>query len=407
MVATAKLASTFILFGLSVLSGVISCITVKCLVLKLGTSTKFTGAISLLNCFSGGVFFATSVLSLLPEARESMEHALEGFEYSSEYPFTELAMCIGFFMILMLEHIAHKCCSSNTTTRPIRPENDPRSKERNSMSESARADMTVGYRRVSGKRYNGLNTKDPIQVASDLEDSSYHDDMTYQTYGAVDESVDSPSNRPYSEVRNDSANSKMREVVFQDSDRILIRNAKVPKEVKIKSTNEALTEVRDSADDNRDPTRSRLRGLVLLIALSLHMIFDGLALGLLKDDSKVYELLAALCLHKVLVFFTIGVQTLELLASVKKTICVIVVFALMSPCGVIIGESINLSGESEAKDLSSAILQGFATGTFLFVTFFEILQRELGSGDHDIFKVFTTIFGFALIACTRLLEHEE
>jgi zinc transporter 1/2/3 len=79
----------------------------------------------------------------------------------------------------------------------------------------------------------------------------------------------------------------------------------------------------------------------------------------------------------------------------------------MSPCGVIIGESINLSGESEAKDLSSAILQGIATGTFLFVTFFEILQRELGSDDHDIFKVITTIFGFALIACTRLLEHEE
>ena len=402
MVGTAKLVSTFILFGISLISGLISCATIKCLVQNLGSSSKLTRAISILNCFSGGVFFATSVLNLLPEARESMEHALEDFD--SEYPFTELAMCVGFFMILALEHIAHACCSRNTSSHRNRQGSGSRAKGQRSVSGSQYADVPVSYRKIDGLREDGLGTKDPIRVVSDFEDSSYHDDMTYQTYGTVDESLDTTSKRPYSEIRNDSTKSKMRDIVFQDSDRILIKNAKVSKESDNKSTLGVLLEARDAADD---PAKSKLRGLVLLIALSLHMIFDGLALGLLKDDSKVYQLLAALALHKVLVFFTIGLQTLELLASVRKTMFVIIIFALMSPAGVLIGESINISGESQAKDLSSAILQGIATGNFLFVTFFEILQRELGSGDHDIVKVITAIFGFALIASTRLLEHGE
>ncbi|XP_045162406.2 zinc transporter ZIP3-like [Mercenaria mercenaria] len=407
MIGTSKLASIFILFGLSLFSGIISCVTVRCLVLKLGSSSKFKRAINILNCFSGGVFFATSVLNLLPEARESMEHALESYDFSSEYPFTELAMCIGFFMILTLEHIAHICCSGNSgiSKRDNKGHQEIGSNVHKSVSGSTYKDGLVSYKKVSDRVYKGLGSEDPILVASDLEDSSYHDDITYQTYGTVDDSLDKTTVRPYSEHKRDSTAADMKEVIFRASDRILIKNANVSKETHNQSTRDALEEARHSA--NEDPARSRLRGLVLLIALSLHMIFDGLALGLLKDTSKVWELLAALSLHKVLVFFTIGVQTLEILASLRKTILVIAIFALMSPCGIIIGESINLSGESVAKDMSSAILQGVATGTFLFVTFFEILQRELGTGDHDLLKVFTTVVGFALVACIRLLEHEH
>lgn len=406
MVQTSKLSSIFILFGLSAFSGIISCLAVKCLVSKLGSSSKFKRAISILNCFSGGVFFATSVLSLLPEARESMMQALEDYDVHLEYPLTELAMGIGFFLILTLEHFAHSCCSNRTPKEKQTVSKSHSEKDADDKNSGKKCvEPSVGYKKRTSRLHDGVVAVDSLCVSSDLEDSSCYDDITYQTYGTIDDSVDKAFASPYSDLQRNSKDPVVREIVFQDSDRILVKQSNVSQDTKHKSTHDALEDVKSSTKE--DQSRSKLRGLVLLIALSLHMIFDGLALGLLKDSQKVWELLVALALHKVLVFFTIGVQTLEILTSLKKTVLVVVIFALMSPVGIIIGESINLSDDSVTKDMLSAVLQGIATGTFLYVTFFEILQRELGSDDHDLFKVFTTVIGFALVGATRLLEHED
>lgn len=400
-IASEKLASIFILIGLSLTSGILSCVAVKCLVLKLGPSSKFKRAMSLLNCFSGGVFFATSVLDLLPEARESLEHAFSDYGVNTDYPITELAMGVGFFLILTLEHFAHICCAKNQSPVGTTHESVAHNKEVLTNGDSTGVKTpSVSYKKMSNTLYHQPSKDDAILVA-DFEDSSYADDITYQTYGAVDESLDKTSVRPYTCITG-NATQIASEIVFQESDRVLIRNGVIHKDKHSANEYKANTD-----PSSHGLTRSRLRGLVLLIALSLHMIFDGLALGLLKDDQKVWQLLAALSLHKILVFFTIGVQTLEILGSLKKTLVVLVLFTLVSPCGVIIGESINSTGDSVTRDLLSAILQGIATGTFLFVTFFEILFRELGSDDHDLLKVLCVVTGFVLVASIRLLEHEE
>lgn len=376
MIGSIKLASIFILFGLATFSGIISCVTVRCLIIRLGSSPKFKRALSTLNCFSGGVFFATCVLNLLPEARKSMTLVLENNDIQTEYPLTELSMCLGFFFILILENCAYACCSSNS-----RQGNQTRGERSTDRVPTSRNTL---YKRVA--------TEDPM-VVTDFEDSSYKDDILYQTYGAADESIDKSPSRPYTEV------------AFQDSDRVLIKRGSIIADGKPLSTKDVIQAATESAE--HDPVQSKLRGIVLLIALSLHMIFDGLALGLLKADKIVWGLLVALSLHKLLVFFTIGIQTLEILASLKKTTLLILVFALMSPCGIIIGDSLTSSGESLTKDMLSAILQGIAAGTFLYVTFFEILQRELGSDDHDLLKVFVTVLGFALVASIPLIEQDE
>ncbi|WAR14773.1 S39A3-like protein [Mya arenaria] len=327
---TGKISGIFILFGLSFLSGTLSILTVKCLISKFGSSSKLKRAISLLNCFSGGVFFATSILDLLPEARESMEEAIKHYDFHTHYPLSELLLCIGFFLILTVEHFAHMFCA-------------PRNKVEH-LKEKKGEDVN-DLKSVSKENPTSNRKKDGFMLP------------------AKETTIHSPS------------------------------------------TKEAIHSALETSVD--DPARSKLRGIVLLIALSLHMIFDGLALGLLDKESKVWQLLAALALHKCLVFFTIGLQSLEILASVKKAILVVAALALVSPVGVLIGEFINNAGEEVSRDTASAILQGIATGTFLFVTFFEILQRELGSHDPDLMKIVMTVLGFILIALIRLLEHED
>ncbi|XP_052820860.1 zinc transporter ZIP3-like [Mya arenaria] len=398
---TGKISGIFILFGLSFLSGTLSILTVKCLISKFGSSSKLKRAISLLNCFSGGVFFATSILDLLPEARESMEEAIKHYDFHTHYPLSELLLCIGFFLILTVEHFAHMFCAPRNKVEHLK---EKKGEDVNDLKSVSKENPT------SNRKKDGfmLPAKESdILVYSEFEDSSYVDDVTYQTYGTVDGSVDGNSKVPYTGIGlSRNASPTETQIVFDNSDRIVIRNGQ-PNIATIHSpsTKEAIHSALETSVD--DPARSKLRGIVLLIALSLHMIFDGLALGLLDKESKVWQLLAALALHKCLVFFTIGLQSLEILASVKKAILVVAALALVSPVGVLIGEFINNAGEEVSRDTASAILQGIATGTFLFVTFFEILQRELGSHDPDLMKIVMTVLGFILIALIRLLEHED
>ena len=76
-------------------------------------------------------------------------------------------------------------------------------------------------------------------------------------------------------------------------------------------------------------------------------------------------------------------------------------------CFICLGEFINSAGEEVSRDTASAILQGIATGTFIYVTFFEILQRELGTREPELLKIVMTVLGFVLIALVRMLAHDD
>ena len=49
------------------------------------------------------------------------------------------------------------------------------------------------------------------------------------------------------------------------------------------------------------------------------------------------------------------------------------------------------------------VLQAFATGTFIFVTFFEILQEEIDSHDTSIGKVSSALAGFIVMSLLMLI----
>lgn len=399
MLATSKSVSIASLFGIAAFCGISACVSVKWLVQKFEESSHLKRIIGLMNCFSGGVFFATSVITLLPEARESMEECLNKLESDLEYPFTELAMSVGFLLIMALEHVSYTCCGTKQRAYTPVP-GDTVSAKDEKIKHKAYANKVPVAR---SQAHQPISKQNEAVLVRDFEDSSGLDDVTYQNFGVVDESLDKTALRPCSsQSRNDTPNAV---VVFAESDQIIIRKSKRDVQKPSLSAKDILHNIKHETDEHLK--QSTIRGLVLLVALSLHMIFDGLAVGLLKSDDKVWSLFAALAVHKALVFITVGMQTYELLASIKKSIVVIIILALVSPMGILIGESISSSDESLTRDMFSAILQGIATGTFLFVTFFEILQHELGSNDHDVLKVIMVILGVVLVAGIRVLEHED
>jgi len=80
----------------------------------------------------------------------------------------------------------------------------------------------------------------------------------------------------------------------------------------------------------------------------------------------------------------------------------ILVFAVMSPLGIAIGISV-MEAELAAGALIQAILEGLAAGTFVYITFMEILPHELNSAGQQLLKVLFILLGFTIMAALTFL----
>lgn len=125
------------------------------------------------------------------------------------------------------------------------------------------------------------------------------------------------------------------------------------------------------------------------MALSLHELFEGIALGLTHTESSVWYLLFAIAVHKYLIAFCLGMQFVSSGISVRMTAIFISTFSLITPLGAGVGIAISESGGSDMDlQLSSVtVLQGIATGTLLYVTFFEIFDKERHNDTNNLLQV--------------------
>ncbi|NWX93511.1 S39A3 protein, partial [Nothoprocta pentlandii] len=140
-----------------------------------------------------------------------------------------------------------------------------------------------------------------------------------------------------------------------------------------------------------------LRLFSLVFALSAHSIFEGLALGLQEEGGKVMSLFLGVAVHETLVAVALGVSMAKSSLAMKDAAKVAVTVSLMIPLGISIGMGIE-SAHNVASNVASVLLQGIAGGTFLFVTFFEILAKELEDKNDRLLKVLSLVLGYTALA---------
>lgn len=140
-----------------------------------------------------------------------------------------------------------------------------------------------------------------------------------------------------------------------------------------------------------------LRLASLVLALSAHSVFEGLALGLQEDGAKLSSLLLGVAVHETLAAVALGVSVAKASLGMKDAAKLGVTVSMMIPLGMAVGMGIE-STQSLAGSVVSLVLQGLAAGTFLFVTFFEILSRELEDKQDRLLKVLFLILGYAALA---------
>lgn len=144
-------------------------------------------------------------------------------------------------------------------------------------------------------------------------------------------------------------------------------------------------------------------GLLTVAALSFHSLFEGFAIGLQDTDSKLWILFGAVSVHKLVIAFVVG---LEVLATGGRDLLVIIymtVFSIMSPLGMVLA-MITQSEIEDSAPLAVGTLNAIATGTLLYVTFCEILQREEEHNNLQGWQQFiSTFLGFGVMCLVQYI----
>ncbi|KAG7277555.1 hypothetical protein CRUP_030717, partial [Coryphaenoides rupestris] len=119
------------------------------------------------------------------------------------------------------------------------------------------------------------------------------------------------------------------------------------------------------SDSDPSDVAGGLRLLGLVLALSAHSVLEGVALGLQEDAARLSSMLLGVALHETLAAVALGVSVARAALPMRD--------ALKSTQGL-------------AGAVASVVLQGLAAGTFLFVTFLEILPGELQERQDGLLK---------------------
>ncbi|XP_066254677.1 zinc transporter ZIP3-like [Euwallacea similis] len=323
----AKATAMCVLFLCSFTLGLIPIKLTKWLVSKdkKGGPPDSNKYVQMLLGIGGGVLLCTTFLHLLPEVAESFEKL--DFTPNIEIHYAELLMCIGFFVMYLVEECVH-----------------------------------VYLRRREEKAGN------PSTLFRTL--SIRRGDTPRQSL---------------------AQETKLTEV---------IDNSEFGKPSKHNHEHHGEHHHSHFVHGDVDSTVKAIRGLLVVLALSVHELFEGLAVGLESSAKNVWYMFGAVSAHKLVIAFCIGV---ELVSSNMKNVLVVIyvfTFAVVSPLGIGIGMAIS-NIEQDSSEVISVFLQGLASGTLLYVVFFEILQNERKSGLRQFLAVF---IGFACMFGMTILD---
>lgn len=361
----------------------------------------------MLLCFGGGVLLFTTFLHLAPEVRQSVErHQYNGQLMSlGTLSMAELLFCIGFFLVYLVEETVHATLTSE-------PE----------------ASEDLLYRTVSVRRCNKQASTSPLSTTtisttvtaptSASKSSSwrvgrfkYTDDDKEELGITEAKNTSSGCSIAHRDREMDTKSNQVLPALFVRSTHSVESSNEAPANRTLDRRSRELTDkhfvvckkVPILKQETSNKTDTSARGLLTVVALSFHAIFEGLAVGLEPSISSVLYLAAAIATHKLVIAFCVGMELYVAGASTKTVLGYLSVFSLVTPLGIGVGLALgHFKNDSENLGPTPTILQGMAAGTLLYVVFFEVLARERANDKSGLLQLLAIIVGFMLMLGLQL-----
>lgn len=139
---------------------------------------------------------------------------------------------------------------------------------------------------------------------------------------------------------------------------------------------------------------------VLMIALSVHSIFEGLATGISKDMKDVINMIIAIVLHKGAAGTSLGISLVKTFPNDFKLVrTLVLMFSIATPLGVILGMIL-----ADADDIYEIIFNSIAAGTFFYIACSEIIVEEFALEGYRFTKMIFFLLGATMITCLYFIE---
>lgn len=382
-------------------------------------------------CFGGGIFLGTYLLHMAPEVTSLLNEYLL-CPRGINYPVAEMIVGCGFFFILFVEKVVVRINKRRRSKKTVAP---PTDNNADNAIQTLSTYVANAYDNDNFENDNDGTTSRRIESQGKVERSDSTTAFNckvevegFDTWVSHDgkeamqgRTLNEPSSNPKQLISGTKqcgtkavevkpcGNSKVRESL----EGVLVEEG----------TSENNSNGGTATDANDVSVASNeghgVRSLILMMALSLHHIFEGMSIGLQHSLQRVFTLLGAVMSHEIIINFSLGMQLVRCHYTLLRLLIAALICALFMPVGVAIGTAMMESASEVEQDggqgprsndriqLANGVLQAFAAGNFIFVTFFEILQEEIHPDDSSVGKVASAFLGFALLALVELIPSGE
>lgn len=322
-------------------------------------NTRSAVIVKCLLYFGGGVLLCTTFLHLLPEVREAVEGLQEcGTFPELSFPLVELLMCAGFFLMFLIEELIHTYIHRN----------------RNILDED-----TVAFERAHSIRHSyvlrnkGGSGDNTSSVVDDQSKKSFSPPQFYSN--EINENEHQHNNHQRA-PHQPQAVCPTAPAIEADRCSVVSHHSHTHNHHSHNHHHNHFHLSPKNGTDDDNIIASSLRGLLIVLALSVHELFEGLAIGLEGSASNVWFMFAAVSAHKLVLAFCVGVELIVARTKIYLSVIFVFTFAVVSPIGIGVGMLVSNHNSTAASSIPSAVLQGLACGTLLYVVFFEILSKD-------------------------------
>jgi len=137
---------------------------------------------------------------------------------------------------------------------------------------------------------------------------------------------------------------------------------------------------------------------VLMLALSVHSVIAGIALGLEDELIMAVTILVAVLAHKATASMALAISFIRGNLARPRRNRLLLMFYAMTPVGLLLGTTGAHFLDGVDESMVEGIFDALAAGTFLYIAIVNILSEEFESGAGRMPLFAMTLLGFASMA---------
>ena len=178
-----------------------------------------------------------------------------------------------------------------------------------------------------------------------------------------------------------------------------LKKEEIPSEEHKHDMKQVKTEKHEGAEKHHFNPKSNLTPYLLLIALSVHGLFEGTALGVQRELKDTVFLAIAIVAHKWAESFTLGISFSKSSTEKGSYIRMIILFAVFTPIGILLGLLV-----ISADPLTQGIFLAISAGTFIYISASEVIVEEFAITKYRFQKYFLFLCGGILVGLLSYFE---